>query len=96
MGGGEGNVAGLDDGLKRGALVFQVALGDLDEIGNEVVATLQLHVDLGEGVFEAVAEGDEGIVDANGPEGEGGDEGEENAEDDESAQREKIRFGRTG
>jgi hypothetical protein len=59
LGGGGGDVARLDHGLERRALVLQVALGGLDEIGDEVVAALELHIDLGEGVLEAVAEADE-------------------------------------
>jgi hypothetical protein len=81
-GGGGGDVTGLDDGFERGALVLHVALGGLDEVGDEIVAALELDVDLGEGVFEAIAEGDEGVVDAGDPER--GDEknGEDDAEDD--------------
>ena len=80
--GGGGDVAGFDHGLERGALVLHVALGGLDEVGDEIVAALELDVDLGEGVFEAIAEGDEGVVDAGDPER--GDEknGEDDAEDD--------------
>jgi hypothetical protein len=67
-GGGGGDVAGFDHGLERGALVLHVALGGLNEIRDEVVAALELDVDLGEGVFEAVAKGDQAVVDAGDPE----------------------------
>ena len=66
--GGGGDVAGFDHGLERGALVLHVALGGLNEIRDEVVAALELDVDLGEGVFEAVAKGDKAVVDAGDPE----------------------------
>ena len=62
--------------------MLHVALGNLDEVGDEVVAALELDVDLGERVLEAVAEGDEGVIDARDPEAEDNDEGDENTEDD--------------
>jgi hypothetical protein len=83
LGGGEGDVAGLDDGLEGLALVLEVALGDFDEVGDEVVTALQLDVDLGEGVLEAVAEGDEAVVDAGDEEGGDQRETEESDEDDD-------------
>ncbi len=64
--------------------MFHVALGGLDEIGDEVVAALELHVDLRVGVFETVAQGDEGVVDAGDPEAEDDHDDEQNAEDYES------------
>ena len=42
--------------IEGAALVFEVALGGFDQVGDEVVAALELNVDLGEGVFETVAE----------------------------------------
>ena len=63
--------------------MFHVTLGGLDEIGDEVVAALELDVDLGEGVFEAIAKGDEAVVDAGDPEAGDEEDGEDNAEDDE-------------
>jgi hypothetical protein len=64
--------------------VFHIALGDFDEIRDQVIAAFQLNVDLGEGIFEAVAEFDELVIDTSDPEAEDDDEGEESAEDDES------------
>jgi len=49
-------VAGGDHGLQGRPLVFEVALGRLDEIGDQVVTALELHVDLREGVLEPVAQ----------------------------------------
>ena len=45
--------------------MFEVTLGGLDQIGNQVIAPLELHVNLREGVFEPVAQPDEFVVDAN-------------------------------
>jgi deoxycytidine triphosphate deaminase len=64
--------------------VLHVALGRFDEVGDEIVATFELDVDLGEGVFETVSQGDEGVVDAGDPEAEDDHDEEQNAEDDES------------
>ncbi len=57
-----GGVARLDDGLERLTLVLDIALGDLDEVGDEVVATSELHIDLGEGVLERIARHDQSVV----------------------------------
>lgn len=35
--------------------MFEVTLRSLDQIGNQVVTTLDLHVNLREGVFETIA-----------------------------------------
>jgi hypothetical protein len=43
--------------------VAHVRLGRLDQVGDQVVPALQLHVDLAEGVLVAVAQGDEIVVD---------------------------------
>src|SRR5260221_205674 len=48
-------VARGDHRLEGLALVLDVALGDLDQVGDEIVAPLELDVDLREGVLEAVA-----------------------------------------
>ena len=40
----------------------RVSLYGFDEIGNEVMATLQLHVDLGPSVFNAITHPDEAVV----------------------------------
>ncbi len=74
---GLGGIAGGDDGFESLALVLEVALGGFDEIRDEVVAALQLDVDLGEGVLEAVLEGDETIVLADHVQGHDGHDGDE-------------------
>ena len=63
--------------------MLEVALGGFDEIGDKIVAALELDVDLGEGVFEAVAQGDEAVVNGDGPQAEDHEEKEQNTEDDE-------------
>ena len=63
--GGVGDVARLGDILQRLALVLDVALGDFDEVRNQVVAALELHVNLRVGVFVAVAHRDEFVVNAD-------------------------------
>ena len=42
-------------------------LGGFDQIRNQVVAPLELHVDLGERVSKAIPEIDEAVVDAREP-----------------------------
>lgn len=41
----------------------QIALGRLDQIGNQVVAPLELHLYLREGILEARLEADQLVVD---------------------------------
>src|SRR5574342_246033 len=66
LGRGQGGVAGSHHRLQRLALELHVTLGGLDQVGDEVVAPLQLDVDLAEGVLVAVAAGDEAVVDGDG------------------------------
>ena len=56
------DVAGLDDGLEGLPLVGGVALHRLDQVGDEVVAALELHVDLGPGVLDPVPQLDQAVV----------------------------------
>jgi hypothetical protein len=42
-----------------------VAFGGLDQIGDEVMPSFQLHIDLRELIFEIIAEGNQPIVNAN-------------------------------
>ena len=69
--------AGRDHRVERLTLVRHVALRRLDEIRNEVIASLELHVDLRERVAEPVAHGDEAVVRRDHPDDERGDDGEE-------------------
>ena len=54
LSGGSRGVAGLDHGLQRFPLVLHVALGRLDQVGDQVVAAFELHVDLRKRIFVAV------------------------------------------
>ena len=54
--------ARLGDGLERAALVGGVALDRLDEVRDQVAAPLELHLDLGPRVVDAVALLDEAVV----------------------------------
>ena len=55
--------------------MLHVALGRLDQVGDQVVAALELHVDLGERVLEAVARTDQAVVHRNHePDGEDNDD----------------------
>jgi hypothetical protein len=62
---GDGGVAGADDGLEGLPLVRGVALDGLDEVGDEVVAALELDVDLAEGVVGIDAPADQRVVHAD-------------------------------
>ena len=55
----------LIDRFQRFPLVLDVALGHLDQVRDQVVAPLQLHVDLREGVLVAVPQGDQPVVHAD-------------------------------
>jgi hypothetical protein len=48
------DVAGGGDSFKRFTLVLHVGLRGFNEIRDEIVATLELDIDLREGIFEAV------------------------------------------
>src|SRR5882724_3975784 len=60
-----GAVAGVDDGFESAFFVGGVAFDGFDEIGNEVVAALELDVDIGPGVVGLDFETDEGVVHAD-------------------------------
>ena len=49
-----GLVAGLNDGLKSFPFVLHVALDRFNQVGNQVVSSLQLDLDLREGVLKTV------------------------------------------
>lgn len=78
-GGAHGGVARVDHGGKRVLLVFSVALDGLDQVGDQVVAALQLRVDVLPGVINAIALGDHVVVDA----GDGADNHNDNNDTDD-------------
>ena len=59
--------AGLGDRLQGAALVLGITLDGLDEVADEVVAPLELDVDLGPGLLHGVAQPDQTVVGAEEP-----------------------------
>jgi hypothetical protein len=59
--------ARLDHGLERGGLMGQVAARHLDQIGHQVVPPLELYVDLGKRIGDAVARLHQPVVNGNRP-----------------------------
>ena len=60
-------VAGLHHRFQRAALMGGIALHRLDQVGNEVVALLELDVDVGKGLIDPLPHGNELVVDADRP-----------------------------
>ena len=58
-------LTGRDHRLQSLALVRQVTPGDLHQIGDQVMAALELHLDLGKGVTKTVAQGHQPVIDGN-------------------------------
>ena len=56
---------GLCHALQQFLLMLGIALHGGHELGNQVVALLQLHVDVGKGVLSVVTQFDEGVVNAD-------------------------------
>src|SRR5580765_3896131 len=73
-----GLVARLDHGLERAALVAGVSLHGLHQVRDEVVAPLQLDVDVGPRIVGLDAEAHEAVVDDDDPD----DDGRDDEEDD--------------
>jgi hypothetical protein len=55
--------AGVSHRLERAALVRGIALHRLDQVGDEVAALLQLHVDVSEGLVDVLPQPDQPVVD---------------------------------
>ena len=66
---------------KRAALVAGIAFHGLDQVGNEVVALLELHVDVGERLIDPLPHGDEAVVDHDDPQHENDNDTEDNPAD---------------
>src|SRR6201999_2642214 len=71
-------VARLDDIVERAALMRRIALHRLDQVRNQIVALLELHVDIGKGLVDALAQRDQPVVGAEGED----DEDDDDAEND--------------
>ena len=67
-GGAHGAIAGVDDGFEGAFFVAGVALHSFDEIGDQVVAALELDVDVGPGVVALDLEANEAVVHADAEE----------------------------
>jgi hypothetical protein len=79
----DGHVSRLGDLLERLTLVGRIALDGLDEIGDEVVPTLELDVDLGPRRVDPVAEPDEAVVDGDEKDDQQKDDDQQHDEDDD-------------
>src|ERR1039458_5580563 len=67
-------VASLDHVVERAALVRGVALHGLDQIRDQIVALLELHVDVGEGLADALTERDQTVIRAEREKNENNDD----------------------
>ena len=47
--------------------MFEIAFGGFDEIRDQVIATLELDINLRKRVFESVAQSDQSVVDPHDP-----------------------------
>ena len=64
-------VAGLGDPRQGFPLMVHVGLGGFHQVGYQIVAPLQLHVDLREGVLEAVLKAHQPVVNNHQPDADG-------------------------
>src|SRR5581483_4365809 len=71
-------VARLDDVVERAALMGGIALHGLDEVRDQVMTLLELHVDVGEGLVDTLAERDQPVIGGKRKQ----NEDDDNAEDD--------------
>ena len=90
--GGRGGVAGGDDGFERAALVLDVALGGLDQVGDQVVAPLELDIDLREGVLEPVAQRNQPVVRADRPQQDHHERNKDNQQYYNQSRRHNVSF----
>ena len=88
--GGVGRVAGLDHRFQRFPLVLHVALGHLDQVGNQVVAAFELHVDLREGVLVAVPQGHQLVVHPDDNDRQDQEDREKHTQNDQSGPHRKV------
>lgn len=56
------DISRLGNGFERLALVFEIAFRGLDKIRDEIVSTLELHIDLGKRVLVAITQGHKTVV----------------------------------
>src|SRR5690625_1095776 len=84
------------DGVEYLTLVRRITLHRLDDVGNEVVSTLQLHIDLTPRVFIAVLEGDDAVVDRNRNYGQNGQNHQDDDRSHSSSYTDGARPGKLG
>ncbi len=77
-----GGVARIDHGFQGFPLMLHVGLGGFHQVGDQVIATLELNLDLGKGVLVAVFQGDEGVVYADDIHDQAGDDDQYDNSDD--------------
>jgi len=70
--------AGVDDGLQGSFLVGGVAFDRVDEVRNEVVAALELHVNLRPGIFDRLTKANQRVVSSHQPKADEQNESDEN------------------
>src|SRR6201999_4205865 len=69
--------ARLDDVVERAALMRRIALHRLDQVRNQIVALLELHVDIGKRLVDALAQRNQAVVGAEGEDDEDDDDDED-------------------
>src|SRR5262249_42289139 len=88
---GDGLIARADDGFEGAALVREISLRGFDQIRNQIVAALQLHLDLRERVDVAILQRHELVVDRDEPD----DENDDDPEEYQTGTHAELRFDRT-
>ena len=78
-----GRHPGGGDGVQRAPLVRGVALHGLDEVGDQILPLLQLHVDVGERLVGPLIQRDEFVV---APDDEKQHDGDDDGDDDQGGQ----------
>jgi len=84
-GGGHSAVARVDDGFESALFVGGITLHGFDEIGDEIVAALELHIDVRPGVVASDLQPDQAVVHRDG----------EDHQENEDSQNDETRHGST-
>src|SRR5208337_3307570 len=84
-GGGHGAVARVSDGFKSALFVGGVTLHGFDEIGDEIVAALELHIDVRPGIVATYLQPDQAVVHRDA----------EDQQENEDSQNNETRHGST-
>jgi len=62
-----GLITGIDHCFKRIALMFHIALCGFHQIGDQIVSSFQLHINLGKTIFESVSQSYQFVVNGYRP-----------------------------